>query len=344
MDENKSIDDSFKELPEFTEQDIRVILKLLKGKLETVIGQTLTDTQFLQCVQQRLKHPSTTFRSRIGHVGLVWPFQNILTGRNDPPDGGLPCFGGIRARNIYRFMWSDSFCEIPEYSQIVLHIPHASQNIKDLNKWKVQSMLPLVDYYTDQLFVPSEPNDCIIPLVFDRCRLWCDVERMLNDPLESKGFGIVCSRCGSGQIYEKHKAYLNWQCKVAETLENTRKALLIDCHSFSSQPNALLPDTDKYSNIDICIGNNEDETKPSSHVIATVKKYFEDLGYTVGINSPFSNSKTVETSAHYHSLMIEVNKSLYMDERTCKKNKNFNKVREDICNIYDYLLRVGLKR
>ena len=94
--------------------------------------------------------------------------------------------------------------------------------------------------------------------------------------------------------------------------------LLIDCHSFSSKPNLL---NSNPPDIDICIGYNDDDTCPNKVVIGNIVHYFESLGYKVGMNEPFSNSKTFSVPIKYHSAMIEVNKRLYMDELTLEKNR-----------------------
>jgi N-formylglutamate amidohydrolase len=90
--------------------------------------------------------------------------------------------------------------------------------------------------------------------------------------------------------------------------------------------------------VDICIGFNEDDTKPSDSVLALVADHFTDRGYKVSFNVPFSNSKTVETPARYTSLMIEINKSIYMDEDTLEKKDSFGIVRDDITSLYEKLL------
>lgn len=111
--------------------------------------------------------------------------------------------------------------------------------------------------------------------------------------------------------------------------------LLIDCHSFSSQPNLL----NSYPpDIDICIGYNEDETCPDKVVVGNIVQYFGSLGYKVGINEPFSNSKTFSVPVKYHSVMIEVNKRLYMDEQTLEKTEGFEKLRNDIQLLYRILI------
>mgnify|MGYP006991700959 CR=1 FL=1 len=74
------------------------------------------------------------------------------------------------------------------FKQIVLHIPHSSFNFDLVNgdpleilgrEFMLQSMT-LVDCYTDELFVPDNPDDKIVPVVFDTCRTLIDVERQLE--------------------------------------------------------------------------------------------------------------------------------------------------------------------
>ncbi|MBR5101956.1 MAG: N-formylglutamate amidohydrolase, partial [Muribaculaceae bacterium] len=79
------------------------------------------------------------------------------------------------------------------------------------------------------------------------------------------------------------------------------------CHSFSFLPTVLNPG---FSDIDICIGYNDDETRPNKVTIGIIAQHFRSLGYNVDINEPFSNSKTFAVPCEYHSVMIEVNKRL----------------------------------
>ncbi len=117
----------------------------------------------------------------------------------------------------------------------------------------------------------------------------------------------------------------------------TGKTLLIDCHSFSNLPNLL--NDNPPSDIDICIGYNEDLTCPKRVTIGNIVQYFRSLGYKVGINKPFSNSKTFSVPVTYHSVMIEVNKRLYMDEQTIEKTEGFEKLKQDIQSLYGTLLK-----
>ena len=89
-------------------------------------------------------------------------------------------------------------------------------------------------------------------------------------------------------------------------------ALLLDCHSFPSE----------MGDIDICIGFNEDWSKPDKNTIEMVVCLFEENGYKVGINEPYSNSETPDCPFQYQSMMLEVNKKTYMEEETLHLKNN----------------------
>jgi N-formylglutamate amidohydrolase len=91
--------------------------------------------------------------------------------------------------------------------------------------------------------------------------------------------------------------------------------------------------------IDICIGYNDDETCPNKVIVGNIAQYFKSKGYKVGINEPFSNSKTFSVPVAYHSVMIEVNKRLYMNEQTLEKNEGFERLKKDIHSLYEDLLK-----
>ena len=111
---------------------------------------------------------------------------------------------------------------------------------------------------------------------------------------------------------------------------------MIDCHSFSSHATPLCecpPD------VDICIGWNEDKTTPDRILLGVIVAYFMDRGYSIGLNNPFSNSKTFPGATGYHSFMIEINKRCYMDEETLEKTEGFSRLRKDILELYNLLLK-----
>ena len=102
---------------------------------------------------------------------------------------------------------------------------------------------------------------------------------------------------------------------VTEQLEQFGRCLIIDGHSFPSK--ALPYEDDKLARPDICIGY-ESFHEPSGLVDA-----LEDIcgqeGLTTARNEPFSGSYVpvdyFQKDKRVDSIMIEVNRSLYMDER-----------------------------
>ena len=111
---------------------------------------------------------------------------------------------------------------------------------------------------------------------------------------------------------------LNLWHRHQEQLRNNLcpNALLLDCHSFPSE----------MSDVDICIGYNEDWSKPNKETIELAVNLFEDYGYKVGINEPYSNSETPDCPFTYQSMMLEVNKKAYMEPRTLRlKRPDSNK-------------------
>lgn len=195
---------------------------------------------------------------------------------------------------------------------IVLHIPHASplfplgrSNWEDGIEFEITRW---TDWYTDWLFASSTRLDSrIISISSPFSRFFCDVERLENDPLEIIGQGIVYTRYGrlSRSISEEEKqfalkCYHEHRQRLVQAL--TPGALLVDCHSFPAD----LSDTD------ICVGVNDDWSRPGEALIDRVVSHFRAKGYSVGLNEPYSNSISPDAGFRYGSLMIEVNKRAYL--------------------------------
>lgn len=201
-----------------------------------------------------------------------------------------------------------------KYNKIVLNIPHSSFNgiISDKGGWKpnanlINQAIKDTDWHTDFLFQDNS-NKKVVPCVFNYSRYYVDVERLVDDPLEKDGRGILYTdinghkRTFSDSIKQSllfvREKFLNNMCN-----EITNDTLLIDCHSFN---NEVAP------NVDICIGFNRDWSKPDEETIDGIIKIFADAGYKVGINTPYGNSITPKEDNGYKSIMIEVNKKLYL--------------------------------
>jgi N-formylglutamate amidohydrolase len=243
-----------------------------------------------------------------------------------------------------------------KYDRIVLNIPHSAvlNGVfnDELGRWPYNaefinnSLLEHCDLFTDYIF-NSEKNAKIYAVIAEYSRFVVDMERLVDDPLESIGQGIVYTQYESFRRNEMdldtHARLMNlwqdYQMRLYSKLVESSEPLLIDCHSFSSKESP---------NIDICIGYNEDSSKPDDVTIQHVVALFESANYKVGINQPYSNSiiplsnKRSDGTPLAKSFMIEVNKKVYMDEYTHTiKNDSMHaiKLMDTLHSLYFSLLK-----
>lgn len=237
----------------------------------------------------------------------------------------------------------------------VIHIPHAltavPENIRPticLTDDELEhELLIMTDWFTDDLF--AVPNDTAMTVRFPVSRLVVDPERFVDDdsePMASKGMGVIYNKTSDGRdfrhgistenrdlllktYYYPHQQAV--QDAVAYALAAHDKCLLIDAHSFPSKPLPHEPDQSP-NRCNICIGTDEFHTP--TWLVTFLLAAFEKRGFTVAINQPFSG--TFVPTSYYHvnpsilSVMIEINRSLYMDELTGDRHSGFNQFRSNL--------------
>lgn len=226
---------------------------------------------------------------------------------------------------------------------IVLNIPHSRADFpKDWNlKWDNSILLRdsinrWTDFYTDKLFKPTEHiSDKVSQVIYPYSRFFCDVERLIGDDLESKEQGILYSTTDNGAQRllteeEKQEIFITYTAHIKALQDKLNNgSLLIDCHSF---PSDLAPD------VDICIGYNEDWSKPDDETLRLIWEYLESNGFKVTFNRPYGNSLTPPSIFSYKSIMLEVNKNVYMLENDLSERADLYKVHHRIVGLYEKLL------
>lgn len=234
---------------------------------------------------------------------------------------------------------------------IILHIPHSAPITNaDLASWSDPEAVrkeadKWTDWHTDTIFAPSTNHlDRVHQHVAFRSRYMVDMERLVNDDMEAQGQGIVYTRTKDGSSTRNvsddarelmEAAYIHHHAGL-DALTRLHDPILIDCHSFPSD----YAEAGNASGepVDICLGFNEDSTKPSEQVIDLITEHFENAGYSVGINYPFSNCIVGDPDCP--SIMIELNKRIYMDENTHGLLPWAYKVQKVINDLYEKLLNL----
>ncbi len=221
--------------------------------------------------------------------------------------------------------------------RIVLHIPHASPVLpfgragwdagieREIARW--------TDWHTGWLFGSSSLADPrIVPVAYPFSRFFCDVERLEDDPLETVGQGRVYRRFGSLErtLPEEELAFaLGSYAEHRKRLVGALSAggpgtLLVDCHSFPAD----------LSDVDVCIGVNDDWSRPDEALIEKVVEHFISRGYSTAVNAPYSNSVSPEAGFRYASLMIELNKRTYLQGISEMDMRKALSVRESIGEFF----------
>lgn len=231
-----------------------------------------------------------------------------------------------------------------KFNKIVLNIPHSRTDKGELY-WKDKDLIRekiarWTDHKTEQLFNPcNDLRDRVIPIVFPYSRFYVDAERLENDPLENVGQGRIYTNFEGvmrKEIPMDEQISMRWEwirhrCRLASEIGNDNKTLVIDCHSFPSD----------LADIDVCIGFNNDETKPSYEFLEEVIRIFGDHGFNCKFNDPYSNSITPPSGYFYKSMMLEINKRCYLDEATHEFKGDFYKIGNAIQSVYEFALSNG---
>ena len=215
-----------------------------------------------------------------------------------------------------------------------------------------QELLRMTDAYTDELFplTPFEAGRVVFPV----SRLVCDVERFPSDeaePMAARGMGVFYTRTSMGELlraqsnpaarqllldrwYWPHHSKLKRM--VSDVVTELGRCSIIDCHSFSSV--ALPYELDqREGRADFCIGTDAFHTPAviRDAIVAAVK----ETGYSVAIDAPFSGAlvplSCYRKDDRISSVMIEVNRRLYMDEQSGRRTPDFNQVRAAVSRLVE---------
>lgn len=221
------------------------------------------------------------------------------------------------------------------------------------------------DSFVDEIFGPAAALGApLLKALFPRA--YCDVNRepyeldpaMFVDALPAHantrsvrvagGLGTIARVVSSGE--DIYRAKLTWaeaerrirryyrpyHTALADLVQSTRDrfgvCILIDCHSM---PSLALPGDRARpgERPDIVLGDRFG-TSCARAITDTAEDALARLGYRVGRNAPYAGGFT---TSHYgrpsvglHAMQIEINRSLYMDERTFLRLSSLESIARDM--------------
>lgn len=121
--------------------------------------------------------------------------------------------------------------------------------------------------------------------------------------------------------------------------------LLIDCHSMpSASTTPQGAGRDERAKADVVIGDRYG-TSCASVFMDAAEKQLRHMGYAVERNKPYAGGYITEhygaPGLHRHALQIEVNRSLYMNERTLERSSAFDAVSRAMTMLVKVLIDVA---
>jgi N-formylglutamate amidohydrolase len=119
-------------------------------------------------------------------------------------------------------------------------------------------------------------------------------------------------------------------------------AVLIDCHSMPSTTTAK----EERPRADIVLGDRYG-TSCAPAVSETIEETLRSQGYSVSRNKPYAGGFITEhygnPAAGLHSLQLELNRALYMDERRYERSASFAQLRADLETLADEVGSIPLE-
>ena len=109
-------------------------------------------------------------------------------------------------------------------------------------------------------------------------------------------------------------------------------AVQVSCHCMSAVGMPTHPDPGQ-PRADFCIGDMKGTTS-SPEYLELVVNVLKDAGYSVTVNTPYDGgilmSRNADVANNVHSIMIEINKRLFMDINTFQKTDGAEKTRQAV--------------
>lgn len=173
----------------------------------------------------------------------------------------------------------------------------------------------------------------------------------LQPTVSKRGLGLLKAKSRYGEPVHERKLTV---AEVMERIENYHRPYYaelsqniarlksaygfvyhLSCHCMSAVGAPTHPDPGK-QRADFCLGDVGGKTS-SREFIELVRGTIESLGYSCTINDPYNggelNTRFGAPQEGIDSIMVEINKKLFMDVNTFKKKPGFERVQADVTKV-----------
>ena len=124
-------------------------------------------------------------------------------------------------------------------------------------------------------------------------------------------------------------------------------SLHLNCHSMPAIAASHATDRPGLVHADFVVGDR-DGTTAAPRLSARLAAFLRERGYSVEINFPYKGVELVrrfgDPSRHRHSIQLEANRKLYMDERTFELLPGARRLHDDLRALSEWLLALDPRR
>lgn len=173
------------------------------------------------------------------------------------------------------------------------------------------------------------------------------------------GKGLIWRLLDDGTpVYDRHLTLDEVQRRIADCWVPYHRALdaaiegaclrhggviHLDCHSMPSVAQAFSTEHPFVAHADFVLGDRDGSTA-SPALTRWIERFLQSRGYTVEVNHPYKGVEIVRRhgrpQAARHSIQVEINKRLYMDETTLEPGAGYPLVQATLRELVEQLLRV----
>lgn len=173
-----------------------------------------------------------------------------------------------------------------------------------------------------------------------------------------KGIGLVWRLLDTGEpIYARKLAVAEVQARIANCYAPYHRAVReainaahkhygavwhINCHSMPATSSVISEEGPGVHRADFVLGDR-DGSSCSPAFTTFIALTLRGMGYDVRINDPYKGVELVraysDPAANRHSLQIEVNRKLYMNEDTRERNEGFDTLQKNLTRLVEAIAR-----
>ena len=181
------------------------------------------------------------------------------------------------------------------------------------------------------------------PVVLSKVRLGKGLIWRLTDD----GLSIYDRTLSVAEVQARIKqCWQPYHAAVATAIESAHQrhgySIHLNCHSMPAIASSHATDFPGEVHADFVIGNR-DESTASLALSQLICEHLTDLGFSVSYNHPYKGVELVrrygEPARHRHSVQVEINRKLYMNEHTLEINEGFEPLQACLKSLLALLLQ-----